>query len=120
MNRRPPRSTRTDTLFPYTTLFRSLDQRFEDEWARLDATLPVSPTLALIGGVGYEKIEISQRSPLLDGNGVPVISSSGRYVTDEGSPRQLIYDFDDIIWDVGVLWRPSHRDRKSTRLNSSH
>src|SRR3546814_12197242 len=35
MIRRPPRSTRTDTLFPYTTLFRSEDlirlalQRFE-------------------------------------------------------------------------------------------
>src|SRR3546814_5611313 len=26
MMRRPPRSTRTDTLFPYTTLFRSLPQ----------------------------------------------------------------------------------------------
>src|SRR3546814_9763708 len=26
MIRRPPRSTRTDTLFPYTTLFRSPDQ----------------------------------------------------------------------------------------------
>src|SRR3546814_15881258 len=26
MIRRPPRSTRTDTLFPYTTLFRSLRQ----------------------------------------------------------------------------------------------
>src|SRR3546814_11574051 len=26
MIRRPPRSTRTDTLFPYTTLFRSLEQ----------------------------------------------------------------------------------------------
>src|SRR3546814_4470765 len=26
MIRRPPRSTRTDTLFPYTTLFRSIDQ----------------------------------------------------------------------------------------------
>src|SRR3546814_11140886 len=26
MIRRPPRSTRTDTLFPYTTLFRSVDQ----------------------------------------------------------------------------------------------
>src|SRR3546814_12747387 len=25
MIRRPPRSTRTDTLFPYTTLFRSVD-----------------------------------------------------------------------------------------------
>src|SRR3546814_17944193 len=28
MIRRPPRSTRTDTLFPYTTLFRSYDQPF--------------------------------------------------------------------------------------------
>src|SRR3546814_20229085 len=26
MIRRPPRSTRTDTLFPYTTLFRSYDR----------------------------------------------------------------------------------------------
>src|SRR3546814_16215091 len=26
MLRRPPRSTRTDTLFPYTTLFRSIDR----------------------------------------------------------------------------------------------
>src|SRR3546814_8282379 len=31
MIRRPPRSTRTDTLFPYTTLFRS----YSDETARL-------------------------------------------------------------------------------------
>src|SRR3546814_20179510 len=30
MIRRPPRSTRTDTLFPYTTLFRSsVDGRFD-------------------------------------------------------------------------------------------
>src|SRR3546814_12749370 len=28
MIRRPPRSTRTDTLFPYTTLFRSLEPTF--------------------------------------------------------------------------------------------
>src|SRR3546814_9855337 len=27
MIRRPPKSTRTNTLFPYTTLFRSTDQR---------------------------------------------------------------------------------------------
>src|SRR3546814_3535873 len=34
MIRRPPRSTRTDTLFPYTTLFRSFAAlRFEvDNW----------------------------------------------------------------------------------------
>src|SRR3546814_2753514 len=34
MIRRPPRSTRTDTLFPYTTLFRSAD-------LALDQTLPI-------------------------------------------------------------------------------
>src|SRR3546814_14223327 len=33
MIRRPPRSTRTDTLFPYTTLFRSLPN--ETSWLRL-------------------------------------------------------------------------------------
>src|SRR3546814_18392530 len=44
MIRRPPRSTRTDTLFPYTTLFRSLDHVLRAlvddqvrEVARLDA-----------------------------------------------------------------------------------
>src|SRR3546814_16074244 len=30
MRRRPPRSTRTDTLFPYTTLFRSVADRIDD------------------------------------------------------------------------------------------
>src|SRR3546814_9125474 len=42
MIRRPPRSTRTDTLFPYTTLFRSRD-RLQDgatEWRTIDSTLP--------------------------------------------------------------------------------
>src|SRR3546814_9916404 len=33
MIRRPPRSTRTDTLFPYTTLFRSGVERAFDERA---------------------------------------------------------------------------------------
>src|SRR3546814_19035713 len=38
MLRRPPRSTRTDTLFPYTTLFRSVDGlRPYFESAHLDA-----------------------------------------------------------------------------------
>src|SRR3546814_10480124 len=31
MIRRPPRSTRTDTLFPYTTLFRSHERRSLEE-----------------------------------------------------------------------------------------
>src|SRR3546814_6787129 len=35
MIRRPPRSTRTDTLFPYTTLFRSVLSRFSGAAARM-------------------------------------------------------------------------------------
>src|SRR3546814_16252997 len=34
MIRRPPRSTRTDTLFPYTTLFRSLLERHDEAVAK--------------------------------------------------------------------------------------
>src|SRR3546814_10237457 len=37
MIRRPPRSTRTDTLFPYTTLFRSIVVRQHLEGQRRDA-----------------------------------------------------------------------------------
>src|SRR3546814_14518876 len=33
MIRRPPRSTRTDTLFPYTTLFRSENERLKEGYA---------------------------------------------------------------------------------------
>src|SRR3546814_3262218 len=32
---RPPRSTRTDTLFPYTTLFRSVSGDVSDNWSNL-------------------------------------------------------------------------------------
>src|SRR3546814_19963196 len=48
MIRRPPRSTRTDTLFPYTTLFRSYyDGQFDD--SRLAINL--AQTCAEEGGV---------------------------------------------------------------------
>src|SRR3546814_16722609 len=44
MIRRPPRSTRTDTLFPYTTLFRSVERRQRD---RGDALLDRQPAAEL-------------------------------------------------------------------------
>src|SRR3546814_20677702 len=40
MIRRPPRSTRTDTLFPYTTLFRSI--RMRDRYSGSFLALPVA------------------------------------------------------------------------------
>src|SRR3546814_8171554 len=42
MRRRPPRSTRTDTLFPYTTLFRSLMRWYLDASLALHAVLPTA------------------------------------------------------------------------------
>src|SRR3546814_15824409 len=44
MIRRPPRSTRTDTLFPYTTLFRS--HRGGDTGAADPPSMAARPTLA--------------------------------------------------------------------------
>ncbi|MEO9469412.1 hypothetical protein [Parasphingorhabdus sp.] len=93
-----------------------LDQRFEEKYARADLTVPVSPTLALVGGVGYEDIEISERDAVRDVNGVPVVDNDGRLVTDETSPRLLSYDQDGIIWDAGVLWRPSRRTSLEARV----
>src|SRR3546814_17606131 len=44
MKRRPPRSTRTDTLFPYTTLFRSDQQaRKEFQDGLRDDPVPFTP-----------------------------------------------------------------------------
>src|SRR3546814_18362933 len=46
MKRRPPRSTRTDTLFPYTTLFRSI----------------VGEDVKLVQKIGAEELEIKLRA----------------------------------------------------------
>src|SRR3546814_18659465 len=43
MIRRPPRSTRTDTLFPYTTLFRSFQRVDVDDLAVLHAARDLMP-----------------------------------------------------------------------------
>src|SRR3546814_15980183 len=59
MIRRPPRSTRTDTLFPYTTLFRSPWGKFEDGFEvgvllrrvvyPMNAILPLRQASAVMG-----------------------------------------------------------------------
>lgn len=87
----------------------NLDQRIDDRHVRGDITVPVSPTLALVGGVGYEEVEVSSRDAVRDTNGDPVRDSNGRLVTDASSPRQIAYQTDGLIWDVGVMWRPSRR-----------
>jgi len=87
----------------------NLDQRIVDGYVRADVTVPLSPNVALVGGVGYEDVEVSSRDAVRDANGLPVIGDDGRYVTDESAPRRIAYATDGLIWDVGVMWRPSRR-----------
>ena len=86
-----------------------LDQRFEGKFGRGDVVLPIAHGLAVEGGAGWENINISQRDPLLDGTGKPVVDAAGRQQTDPNSPRRLAYNFDGLFWDAGVVYRPSRR-----------
>src|SRR3546814_15668534 len=91
MLRRPPRSTRTDTLFPYTTLFRSADIMVEERLARNLAALGEAQHLA------------AQRGQ------APVVAIE---LVDQ------IFDLGAV--ELHALDQRGQLDRKSTRLNSSH
>src|SRR3712207_7211469 len=88
MIRRPPRST----LFPYTTLFRSVPCGWE---ATTDAW-----------GATYD-----------EGYGLPIVQALAR---ETGAHRHA--DGHEVVWAAlpTTSFEPSRRDRKSTRLNSSH
>src|SRR3546814_12088388 len=98
MIRRPPRSTRTDTLFPYTTLFRS-DYRWTGV---VGITRDNFPHIGAIGervfyAIGY------------GGRGVALTHLLGKYLA-----RRITGDTSSL----GAMTEGA--DRKSTRLNSSH
>src|SRR3546814_12708963 len=59
MIRRPPRSTRTDTLFPYTTRFRSLTM---PRWSLVAALL-----LATAGGTALVTAQLIREEPASQG-----------------------------------------------------
>src|SRR3546814_4684204 len=123
--RRPPRSTRTDTLFPYTTLFRSARLRFQRvRW-------PPSLILFSPGEVSIETVERgrSARDPLL------VIVGADTDAGDKCAHSRSFRALEPSIGNIKVVnnfaERPQRRigletgaehqrDRKSTRLNSSH
>src|SRR3546814_6849397 len=69
MIRRPPRSTRTDTLFPYTTLFRSIDYGSAKQMvaaggklARTKSSQPLEEMLGKFFGAGGVVDNIGGRS----------------------------------------------------------
>ena len=93
-----------------------LDQEFEGKYIRGDIVLPVSPTLALTGGVGYEEIESSQQEILRGPNGAPVLTPGGRLIGDPSRPRLQSIEIDGVIWDVGFVWRPTRRTELQGRV----
>src|SRR3546814_8294297 len=68
MTRRPPRSTRTDTLFPYTTLFRSLDAKVRKDlrrWLR-ELHAQMGLTSIFVTHDQEEALELADRVVVMD------------------------------------------------------
>src|SRR3546814_13292823 len=104
MKRRTPRSTRTDTLFPYTTLFRSGAFIEHDERAKLS---PVDET---------EQREMPD--PEQARAAVEMVMAT---LFDVFRDTRLEPFASDLAWGfVNSFHVVAKRDRKSTRLNSSH
>src|SRR3546814_7086642 len=100
MTRRPPRSTRTDTLFPYTTLFRSFKQ-FEPK-VSLTYELSSEATVYASYGKGFKTggfNPIGSREALIAGAAGLGLPASSVYVLDY---------FDKEVttsWEVGAKLR---------------
>src|SRR3546814_4479996 len=117
MIRRPPRSTRTDTLFPYTTPFRSLlgipavTCGAEGEDALLRPALLLVAPRAAEGDI--EAVEVER---LLQSLGLPHVGVQGAMVERVDAARLRL----GVLIDDQVHPALRGQDRKSTRLNSSH
>src|SRR3546814_6068386 len=82
MIRRPPRSTRSDTLFPYTTLFRSTaggahvedvaeaTEEGEADGGDLECHGDLDPLAADEGGVARPDVDLHGPAPAVVGQGV--------------------------------------------------
>ncbi|PSJ39864.1 porin family protein [Allosphingosinicella deserti] len=93
-----------------------LDAAFEGKYARADVVVPVSPTLAVTGGIGVEDQKSSLQNFRRDAGGLPVIDANGRLIADPSRPRLVAYDESGLIWDAGILWRPSPRTELQARV----
>src|SRR3546814_3621921 len=120
MMRLPPRSTRTDTRFPYTTLFRSGAKRLIPDVTTVTFKDPPTAFMALqqkkvSGFVGSELMLLKFKQDA------------------ESSPVKLDIIEDPLFvepWGIGMakgedglrteVNKVLSGDRKSTRLNSSH
>src|SRR3546814_13710642 len=78
MIRRPPRSTRTDTLFPYTTLFRSIERSRAARALRHAVSEAEAAIVAAGDGKGLDELVASLEDVDADGLAVRIQSLSGQ------------------------------------------
>ena len=83
----------------------TLDQRVRDVYVRGDVTVPLTDSLAVVGGVGYEDVEVSSRDALRDAEGNPITGDDGRFVTDTSAPRRIAFDVDGDSVGRKFLWQ---------------
>src|SRR3546814_16570905 len=103
MIRRPPRSTRTDTLFPYTTLFRSIVMRYQG----------INANIMSLGGIAIAIGAMVDAAVVMIENAHKKIEAW--HVAHPGEELK-----GERHWHVITEAAAEVGDRKSTRLNSSH
>src|SRR3546814_6656014 len=109
---RPPRSTRTDTLFPYTTLFRSACAL---SIARQNHSARTAPAPAAVQIRGHAKTcpdPCPLRTPFAH------VRRAFRVLLGAEGKREIIQLFQ--LYDNSAQGARNQQDRKSKRLNYSH
>src|SRR3546814_14488853 len=113
MIRRPPRSTRTDTLFPYTTLFRS---QTENIALYANLTYDILPNLEL--GAGFRLSRETKKATFdINGSTLPVLgiatgSFADKRKDEDFSPSvTLTYKLSPEISAYAQIGRASWRER---------
>src|SRR3546814_3465635 len=126
MLRRPPRSTRTDTLFPYTTLFRSFLVEGAVALARALGLSELVIGLTVIAiGTSLPELATSIMAAIRGERDIAVGNIVGSNIfnllcvlglASLVSPQAVGVSSNALAFDFPVMIA----DRKSTRLNSSH
>src|SRR3546814_17448871 len=96
MRRRPPRSTRTDTLFPYTTLFRSDEEDPEMNLTQELVELPAADLREPVIEAGKKRKDRAKRQHIMEvGNHIigvvqiVVDTTVGQYHAGNAADREI-------------------------------
>src|SRR3546814_1979146 len=126
MLRRPPRSTRTDTLFPYTTLFRSgCSCRSEPSPVFVGAASAASFDLQTSGGKSSRLKPLLHAHPAHSEPAAPPVQNRSRYSCAFGISAlrfsMRVAELGCVEANSGGAWPPLAWPRRSpSEIRSAH